>query len=101
MARVFTGRRLASVALLGAALAATSALAARADELEIAVRQDAAAEMPGRGMTMDRVQARYGTPNQKLAAVGSPPITRWEYPGYVVYFEHQHVIHSVPKRALP
>ena len=28
-------------------------------------------------------------------AVGNPPISRWEYPGFVVYFEHEHVIHSV------
>jgi len=27
--------------------------------------------------------------------VGKPPISRWEYPGFVVYFEHEHVIHSV------
>ena len=31
----------------------------------------------------------------KVPAVGKPPISRWEYPGFVVYFEHDHVIHSV------
>jgi hypothetical protein len=49
-------------------------------------------------MTMDKVQSRFGTPSQKLAAVGQPPITRWEYPSYIVYFEYDHVIHSVVKR---
>ena len=24
-----------------------------------------------------------------------PPITRWDYEGFSVYFEHQHVIHAV------
>jgi hypothetical protein len=27
--------------------------------------------------------------------VGKPPISRWEYPGFIVYFESDHVIHSV------
>ena len=52
-------------------------------------------QTPARGMTMGKVEAAFGVPTQRVAAVGQPPITRWEYPGFVVYFEHQHVIHSV------
>lgn len=52
-------------------------------------------DQPTRGMTMSRVESTYGAPTNRLAAVGQPPITRWEYPGFVVYFEHQHVIHAV------
>ena len=92
-------RSLAALAFAGAAFAITSPVA-RADELAVAAPQAAPADMPTRGMTMDRVQSRFGAPNQKLAAVGQPPITRWEYPSYVVYFEHQHVIHSVIKHPL-
>jgi hypothetical protein len=29
--------------------------------------------------------------------VGDPPITRWEYPGFVVYFEHHLVVHTVAR----
>jgi hypothetical protein len=50
---------------------------------------------PNRGMTMSQVAAKFGTPVTKLAAVGKPPISRWEYPGFVVYFESDHVIDSV------
>jgi hypothetical protein len=50
---------------------------------------------PARGMTMNQVASKFGTPTSKVAAVGQPPISRWEYPGFVVYFEHDHVIHSV------
>ena len=50
---------------------------------------------PTRGMTMDQVATKFGTPVSKVPAVGKPPISRWEYPGFVVYFEHDHVIHSV------
>ena len=79
-------RTVALAALAGAALAATSAVSARADQLQIDAPQAAPADMPARGMTMDKVQARFGTPSQKLAAIGQPPITRWEYPGFTVYF---------------
>jgi hypothetical protein len=50
---------------------------------------------PSRGMTMTQVASKFGAPVSKVAAVGNPPISRWEYPGFVVYFEHDHVIHSV------
>jgi hypothetical protein len=50
---------------------------------------------PTRGMTMDQVAGKFGAPATKVPAVGQPPISRWEYPGFIVYFEHEHVIHSV------
>jgi len=50
---------------------------------------------PARGMTMDQVSTKFGAPVSKTPPVGNPPISRWEYPGFVVYFEHEHVIHSV------
>lgn len=50
---------------------------------------------PTRGMTMDQVATKFGAPVTKVPAVGKPPISRWEYPGFVVYFEANHVIHSV------
>ena len=50
---------------------------------------------PARGMTMDQVASKFGAPANKVPAVGKPPISRWEYPGFVVYFEANHVIHSV------
>ena len=53
---------------------------------------------PTRGMTMQEVEARFGQPAQRRAAVGSPPITRWEYADFIVYFEYRHVIHAVHKR---
>ena len=50
---------------------------------------------PERGMTMQQVAAKFGEPATKVPAVGQPPISRWEYPGFVVYFEREHVIHAV------
>ncbi len=60
----------------------------------IAVKQSDVAT-PTRGMTMDAVAAKFGAPVTKVPAVGTPPIARWEYQGFVVYFEADHVIHSV------
>ena len=50
---------------------------------------------PARGMSMEKVEATFGTPSSRVPAVGQPPISRWEYPGFTVYFEHQFVIHTV------
>ena len=67
----------------------------------IAVKQSDVAA-PTRGMTMRQVAAKFGDPVTKVPAVGKPPISRWEYPGFVVYFEADHVIHSViPNAAAP
>ena len=60
----------------------------------IAVKESDVAT-PARGMTMDQVATKFGTPVTKVPAVGKPPISRWEYPGFVVFFESDHVIHSV------
>jgi hypothetical protein len=49
-------------------------------------------------MTMNAVESRFGAPTRRAAAVGTPPITRWEYPGFVVYFEYDHVVHSVVEK---
>ena len=48
---------------------------------------------------MSQVASKFGDPSSKVAAVGTPPISRWEYPGFVVYFERDHVIHSVVSSA--
>ena len=53
---------------------------------------------PARGSTMDDVRAKFGSPSQEVPAVGTPPITRWEYPGYIVFFEHDRVLHTVVVR---
>ena len=53
---------------------------------------------PTRGMTQANVESRYGKPVAVKAAVGDPPITRWEYQNMVVYFEYYRVIQEVMKR---
>lgn len=58
---------------------------------------------PKPGMSMTAVESAYGSPAQRHPAVGGeiaqhPPITRWDYPAFSVYFEHDRVIHAVARR---
>jgi hypothetical protein len=48
---------------------------------------------------MAQVEQRFGAPSDRLAAVGQPPITRWVYPSFVVFFESNVVIHAVASSA--
>ena len=52
-------------------------------------------DRPRQGMNKDQVQQRYGSPKRWLDAVGEPPISRWIYDNFTVYFEYDTVIHSV------
>lgn len=84
---------LAGLTLTAGPLAAVSM--AQADELQLTTEPQGSAHRPTRGMSMEKVEATFGAPSNRVPAVGQPPITRWEYPGFVVYFEHQLVIHAV------
>lgn len=84
-----------------ALLLSVLALSSYADIVQIPIGQQnpelATLQRPQRGQSIDYVLQTFGDPVSKQSARGEPPITRWEYPGFVVYFEHQHVIHSVIK----
>jgi hypothetical protein len=85
-------------ALVLALLLGGAASVAQAETLivndQVTVAQPAIAT-PGRGLSMAQVEKKFGAPTERHAAVGKPPITRWDYPGFSVFFEHQWVIHSV------
>ncbi len=57
--------------------------------------RDSQTSVPTRGMRMKLVESRFGAPKARHAPVGKPPITRWDYDGFSVYFEYDHVVHSV------
>ena len=50
---------------------------------------------PQLGMTKNQVEEQFGKPRDWRDAVGEPPISSWVYDGFTVYFEYEHVIHSV------
>lgn len=84
-----------AAALLGASLSTS------ADELLIeTIRAEQGSQMqrPDRGMTMERVRANFGSPSSTRPAVGDPPITRWQYDNFTVFFEYDRVIRAVARR---
>ena len=84
------------VGLLVPALALVATLAS-AQNLDMTVGDPAAvpAERPSRGSSISPVEARFGAPATRHAAVGDPPITRWDYAQFSVFFEYDKVLHAV------
>jgi hypothetical protein len=85
-------------AIFVAAAALAIAGSANADTLLIDGIASGSDSVPTAGITKDRVAANWGEPASKIAAVGEPPISRWVYDDFVVFFEFDHVIHTVAKR---
>lgn len=83
------------------ALLLLSLASAHADVLDLPTAAESSPmDKPAKGATMQAVLARHGAPTKKHAAVGGgspqqPPITRWDYPGFSVFFEHDHVVDAV------
>lgn len=91
-----------SAMLFGASLLLAGA--PQADTLRIPVGEQAGTAqttLPQRGASFDSVSARWGEPTRRHAAVGQPPITRWDYPGFSVYFEYNKVIDAVRQHKAP
>ena len=87
------------IALIFVFAAAYAAPPAFADTLLIeAAGNSQAMSAPKRGMSMASVESTFGPPSSRRAAIGDPPITRWVYVDFIVYFEYDHVIHAVARR---
>jgi hypothetical protein len=82
---------------------------AQADTLLVQRAQaEQSANLPSRGATMAQVESRFGAPQQKVAPIAgpgsrkrNPPITRWVYPNFNVFFEYNHVVDAVLIKAKP
>ena len=53
------------------------------------------AKLPKSGELKTKVEQRLGSPIAIRGPLGNPPITTWTYSDFTVYFEYDHVIHSV------
>ena len=82
---------------------------AQADTLLVErVQSEQGQSLPARGQSMKQVEATFGAPQHKHAPIAgpndtkhNPPITRWDYAGYSVYFENSHVVDAVATKASP
>jgi hypothetical protein len=88
-------RKSLPVLLFAAAFAVAEADTLLIDSVQQA--EASRAERPASGLSKAEVEARFGAPTRMIAAVGEPPISRWEYPNFIVYFEFERVIHAVPR----
>lgn len=88
----------ASLTLTGLGLSAGQALA---DQVKVPVMSQGGDRenrtLPRTGQNQSAVRQRFGDPTGTRGPVGQPPITQWHYDDFVVYFEHNHVIHTVMK----
>lgn len=55
-------------------------------------------ETPRNGQNKAKVESSFGQPLQRIAAVGEPPISKWVYQDFTVYFENDIVLHAVMHR---
>ena len=92
-------------AVLATTLALLISLPVSADVLLMDSIQSAPAmQTPRTGLNMANVRTSYGDPVKEHPAVSTygnphhPPITRWDYDGFSVFFEHDKVVHSVVRR---
>lgn len=70
---------------------------AHAEIIRIPIGQQGHAEttIPSRGDSKNKVLDHFGLADEEHPAVGQPPITRWDYREFSVYFEGNRVINSV------
>lgn len=85
---------LCGCAVAGSALADTVVVN---DQVQV---RESKVDRPKRGITMSEVEKQFGAPVTRHPAVGGgnphqPRIIRWDYNGFSVFFEGDHVIHSV------
>src|SRR5512143_135646 len=90
-----------SLILLACLLAPAGAVVAETlvmnDQVQV---RESDVQRPRRGDTMKSVEQKFGQPTERHAAVGGstgaqPPITRWDYPHFAVFFEKDRVVHAV------
>ena len=70
---------------------------AHAETIEIPLGQqgEPVAGLPHKGESKRAVLERFGLADEEHPPVGQPPISRWDYRTFSVYFEYDHVIDSV------
>jgi hypothetical protein len=91
MIRPFVSMLITGVVFIGLMIPTASADILLIEKVKERMMRD----LPDNGLQMEEVERRFGTPAERHAPVGDPPITRWVYDDYSVYFEYQLVIDSV------
>lgn len=92
-------RKFLSMSLASLLAAVTHINCSIAEEIRIPIGEQAktqpAIDMPTKGMSKERVKSLFGEPLEEVPAKGQPPISRWRYQEFTVYFDSNTVIHCV------
>jgi hypothetical protein len=86
--------RIIAALLCGCAAASTAVADTVVVNDQVQVRESQT-PTPHRGSTMSAVEKQFGAPATRHPTVGEPPITRWDYSGFAVFFERDRVIDAV------
>lgn len=85
--------------LLLASFLTSATPTALAEQVRIPVGEQAKTQpmvdMPAKGMSKERVRSLFGAPLEEIPPTGQPPISRWKYQEFTVYFDNNTVIHCV------
>lgn len=63
--------------------------------------ENQAIKRPKQGQSMVKIESLFGQPLEKTSPVGTPPISKWIYNDFSVYFENNIVIHTVIHQTQP
>ncbi|QGX38614.1 hypothetical protein [Permianibacter aggregans] len=81
--------------LLITLLAASPAIIAEELKIPISEQGNEEVKRPHKSMLKADVERVFGAPLDRTEPVGEPPISRWHYEKFIVYFEYDHVVHTV------
>jgi hypothetical protein len=84
--------------LLSLSFTFSSTLFAESVALPTAEQINQSAQIPQNGQKQENVETQFGAPIERVAAVGEPPISKWVYQDFTVYFENNIVLHAVLHR---
>ncbi len=85
--------------IFGLSLVFTAASFAESGVMSVAEQRNSSVQTPQNGQKMENVETQFGTPIERVGAVGEPPIIKWVYQEFTVYFENDIVLHSVLHRS--
>lgn len=73
----------------------TETIVTKSVSIPLADKPKSTINLPKKSDSFKTVMQKFGNADKKYPPKGKPPITRWDYPGFSVYFESGYVIHTV------
>ena len=86
---------MAKAGLLAVGLVFSATTLAESIALSVADQGNQSVQTPHNGQNKESVEAQFGAPIERVSAVGEPPISKWVYQTFTVYFEYDTVLHAV------